>query len=179
MQAAQMANASLAQQQALAAGAAPGNEALAARQAAMNAGNTMQGLAQTSAQARLAEQMAAQSQLGNALGQGRGMDMQNEQFNASQQNSRAMQQAQMTQQNRQFNGQRNDAYEMGLRGLDLQNAGGQMGGQAPNTLGTQTMSGGANLLAMYGMGQFRGAPGTAAPAAGDANFNTDGSFRWA
>jgi hypothetical protein len=151
MQAQAVGQQSLAQQQALAAGAAPGNEALAARQAAMNAGSTMQGVAQTSAQARMAEQMAARQQLAGVLGQGRGMDINNEQFNASQHNSRALAQAGFDAQNLG----RNDAYEMGLRGLELDNARAQMGGQAPNTFGTQMMSGGANLLAMYGMGQFR------------------------
>lgn len=151
MQAAQTAQMSLAQQQALAAGAAPGNEALAARQAAMNAGNTMNGLAQTSAQARMAEQMNARSMLGNALGQGRGMDMQNEQFNATQGNNMNLAQAQMAMDQRKLNDVRN----MGLRQLELQNAGAGMQGQSPNTMGTQIMGGGANLLAMYGMGQFR------------------------
>ncbi len=177
MQAQAVGQQSLAQQQALAAGAAPGNEALAARQAAMNAGNTMQGVAQTSAQARMAEQMAAQGMLGGALGQGRGQDTQNEQFNANSFNQRALEQARLQQQNRQFNGTRNDAYEHSLRGYDLQNATGQMGGQTTNTLGTQTMSGGMNLLAMYGTGAFRGAPGQAQGQAGDPNFNNDGSAR--
>lgn len=171
LQAQQVAQQSLAQQQALAASAAPGNEALAARQAAMNAGGTMANLAQTSAQARMAEQMAAQSMLGGVLGQGRGQDTQNEQFNAGQFNQRNLEQARMQQQNSQFNAGRNDAYELSLRGLDLQNAGAQMGGQAPNTFGTQMMSGGANVLAMYGMGQLNRGGGGAPPVANNAGLD--------
>jgi hypothetical protein len=136
----------------MAAGAGPGNEAMAARQAAMNAGGTMQNLAQTSAQARMAEQINARQQLAGVLGQARGMDMNNEQFNAGNYNSRQLAQAQMNQQNMG----RNDAYEMQLRGLELDNARAKMGTSAPNTFGTQMMSGGANLLAMYGMGQIGG-----------------------
>lgn len=153
MQAFAAADRGMAQQQSLAAGAAPGNEALAARQAMQNSGGINANLAQTSAQARMAEQMNAQQQLGGVLGQARGMDIGNEQFNAGWTNNRNQNQAQMTMQQRQMN----DAREQYLRNLELQNAGSQMSGQIPNTTGTQFMSGGANALAMYstnGMGAF-------------------------
>ncbi len=176
MQAQQVAGQSLAQQQAMAAGAGQGNEAMAARQAAMNAGGTMQNLAQTSAQARMAEQMGARQQLAGVLGQGRGMDMQNEQFNAGTSNQRLLEQARMNQQNNQFNGARNDQYEMGLRGMELGQAQSQMGGQTPNTFGTQMMSGGANLLAMYGMGGMGGGGGqqqAGSPQVNAGSYNTN------
>lgn len=153
MQAFAAADRGMAQQQSLAAGAAPGNEALAARQAMQNSAGINANLAQTSAQARMAEQMNAQQQLGGVLGQARGMDINNEQFNAGWTNNRNQNQAQLTMQQRQMNDQR----EQYLRNLELQNAGSQMSGQMPNTYGTQMMSGGANALAMYsttGMGAF-------------------------
>jgi hypothetical protein len=153
MQAFAAADRGMAQQQSLAAGAAPGNEALAARQAMQNSAGINSNLAQTSAQARLAEQMAAQQQLGGVLGQARGMDINNEQFNAAATNNRNLNQAGLTMQQRQMNDQR----EQFMRQLELQNAGAQMSGQTPNTIGTQFMSGGANALAMYatnGMGAF-------------------------
>ncbi len=155
MQANSVAQRSLAQQQALAAGAAPGNEAMAARQAAMNAGNTMQDLAGTSAQARMAEQMQARAQLGGLLGQARGQDIGNEQYNASAGNNMNLAQAQMSMDQRRMN----DARNMGLRQLELQNAGSQMSGSQPNTVGTQIMSGGANMLAMYGTNGWGGGQG--------------------
>lgn len=174
MQANAVAQRSLAQQQALAAGAAPGNEALAARQAAMNAGNTMNELASTSAQARMAEQMAARGQLGGVLGQARGQDIGNEQFNASSMNNRTLAQGQMDLQQKQLN----DARNMQLRQMEMSQALAKAGMQQTNTMGTQIMSGGANLLAQYGMGAFRGAPGAPAAQAGDANFNTAGGSRY-
>jgi hypothetical protein len=152
LQARQAADAGMAQNLAMAAGAAPGNEALAMRGAMQNNAGMTQNLAMTSAQARMAEQLSAQQQLAGALGQGRGMDLQNEQFNAGMTNQRLLEQARLQQQNRALN----DSYGMGLRGLELQNAQAQMGGQTPNTFGTQMMSGGANLLSMYGMGAFGG-----------------------
>jgi hypothetical protein len=155
LQANAVAQRSLAQQQALAAGAAPGNEALAARQAAMNAGNTMQDLAGTSAQARMAEQMQARAMLGGVLGQARGQDIGNEQFNAGSANNRTLAQGSMEMNQRQLN----DARNMQLRQLEMNQALAKAGMQQSNTMGTQIMSGGANLLAQYGMGAFRGQPG--------------------
>lgn len=155
MQAQQAADQGMAQQLSMAAGAGPGNEAIMARQAMQNNAGITQGNAMTAAQARMAEQMGARQQLAGVLGQARGMDINNEQFNAGNYNQRQYGQAQLNQQNLN----RNDSYEMGLRGMDLQNASGQMGGQTPNTFGTQMMSGGANLLAMYGMGQLGGGGG--------------------
>ena len=152
MQAKQVANQSLAQQQALAASAGPGNEAMAARSAAMNAGNTMSGLAGTAAMARAQEQMNAQGMLGSALQGARGQDMNNEQFNAGSLNNRTMQQATMNQQNKQFNvgaeyqnRTGNDAAEMGIRGK----------APAPS-MGDQLMSGGAQTLAFTSSNKMGG-----------------------
>jgi hypothetical protein len=136
----------MAQQQSLAAGAAPGNEALAARQAMQNSGQLGANTAMTAAQGRVAEQMSAQQQLGGVLQGARGQDINNEQFNAGWTNNRNLSQAQLLMQQRQLN----DQYSLGLRGYELQNGMGYM--STPNTLGTQTMSGGANLLATYGVG---------------------------
>jgi hypothetical protein len=174
MQARQAADVGMANQLSMAAGAGPGNEALAARQAMQNNAGISANLAMTSAQARMAEQLNARQQLAGVLGNARGQDIGNEQFNAGSYNSRQLSQAQLNQQNLG----RNDAYEMGLRGLELDNARAKMGAHSPNTFGTQMMSGGANLLAMYGMGQI-GGQRPQEPTAGDANFYTNGSFRWA
>lgn len=69
------ADTSLAQQQALAAGARGGNVALAGRQAAQNASNANQAFARDAATARIQEQISARDQLGGLLGQGRGQDI--------------------------------------------------------------------------------------------------------
>lgn len=138
----------MAQQQSLAAGAAPGNEALAARQAMQNSGGLAASTAMTAAQARAAEQMSAQQLLGGALQGARGQDIQNEQFNAGWTNTNNATNAHLRA------GQRaqNDSYGLGLRGYDLQNG---MGAITPaNQYGTQLMSGGAGALAMYGTGAF-------------------------
>lgn len=141
----------MAQQQSLAAGAAPGNEALAARQAMQNSGGLAANTAMTAAQGRMAEQMSAQQQLGGVLGNARNQDIGNEQFNAGWTNNRNLSQAQLLMQQRQMN----DSREMQLRQLEFQNGGGKI--TPGNQLGTQIMSGGANALAMYGttgMGAF-------------------------
>lgn len=155
MQAQQVAQQSLAQQQAMAAGAGPGNEAMAARQAAMNAGGTMQGLAQTSAQARMAEQINARQQLAGVLSGARGQDIGNEQFNAGNYNQRQAAQAQLNQQNMG----RNDEYELAMRKAEFDNALAKAGMFKGNSTGTQLMSGGANVLAMYGTGGLGGGQG--------------------
>lgn len=150
MQAYQTMDRGLAQQQALAAGAAPGNEALAARQAMQNAGGLAANTAMTAAQGRAAEQMSAQQLLGGALQGARGQDINNEQFNAGNQNAYNLNNTQLQYQNRNSN----DAREQFLRQLEFQNGGGKI--TPGNTLGTQFMSGGANMLAMYGTGQMGG-----------------------
>jgi hypothetical protein len=141
----------MAQQQSLAAGAAPGNEALAARQAMQNSGGLAANTAMTAAQARAAEQMSAQQMLGGALQGARGQDINNEQFNAGWTNNNNLSNAQLRA------GQRaqNDQYGLDLRGYDLQNG---IGAMTPgNQLGTQFLSSGGGALAMYGtqgMGAF-------------------------
>lgn len=66
----------LAQQQAIAAGARPNNAAMAARQAAMNAGRAASGLSGQQAMAGLAERQAANAQLGQMISQERGQNLQ-------------------------------------------------------------------------------------------------------
>lgn len=66
----------LAAQQSMAAGARPGNAAMAARNAAMNMSRQQSGLAGQQALAGIAERQAAAQSLGNMLGQMRGQDLQ-------------------------------------------------------------------------------------------------------
>jgi hypothetical protein len=66
----------LASQRSMAAGAAPGNAAMAARGAAMNMGRIGYGLAGQQAVAGLQERNQAQQAYANMLGQARGQDMQ-------------------------------------------------------------------------------------------------------
>ena len=66
----------LAAQQAMAAGARPGNAAMAARTAAMNQGRLSAGLAGQQALAGIAERQSAVQSLGNVLGSMRGQDLQ-------------------------------------------------------------------------------------------------------
>lgn len=74
LQQAQRAN--LAQQRSMAAGAAPGNAAMAARQAANNMARLGYGLSGQQAIAGLAERNQAQQAYANMLGQARGQDLQ-------------------------------------------------------------------------------------------------------
>lgn len=66
----------MAAQQAFAAGARPGNQAMAARTAAMNMGRQQVGLAGQQALAGIQERQAAQQALGQLLGTQRGQDLQ-------------------------------------------------------------------------------------------------------
>ena len=76
MQLRQATDRGIAQQQALAQSAAPGQAAMAQRLAAQQAGQMSSGLAGQSAMARLQEQQAAQGMLGNLLQGARGQDLQ-------------------------------------------------------------------------------------------------------
>ena len=93
----------LAQQQALAASARPGNSAMAQRVAMQNAGMQTAGLSGQAQQAMLAEQLGAQNMLGGVLQGARGQDIGASQFNAAQQNAMAAQRAQLAQQLNQYN----------------------------------------------------------------------------
>ena len=130
--------ANIRQQQAMAASARPGQGALAARSAAQQMGQMGAGLSGQQAMAGIQERQGAQNLLGGMLGQARGQDISQGQFNASQQNQRQMALAQMLAQNQQFNaGARqaqmgmNQAGQLGAMGQQFQNAAGQQqGGQA-------------------------------------------------
>jgi hypothetical protein len=110
----------VAQQQAMAASAAPGNQAMAQRQAMMNAGRQGYGMSGQAAMAGIAERNAAANAYGGMLGQIRGQDLGLSQFNAGQ-----------AQQGYYQNQGQNDARQQGMLGLDLANAqAGQQGGIA-------------------------------------------------
>jgi hypothetical protein len=78
----QQAGQNVAQQQGFAASARPGGAQLASLTAATNAGQINQGLAGQQAMAGIAERNAATNAYGQAIGQARGQDLQNSQFNA-------------------------------------------------------------------------------------------------
>jgi hypothetical protein len=94
----QASDAGFRQQLAMAAGARPGDAAMAARLASQNIGTQQQGLAAGLAQAGTQERMAAAGQAANVLGQGRQQDYQQGAFNAGAQNQFGMANAQMQQQ---------------------------------------------------------------------------------
>lgn len=87
MQLRQAADQGMAQQAALAAGARPGNSAMAARMAGQNMGRMQAGLGGAAAIARAQEANMAAGQLGGLLGQMRGSDEQMNMFNAGQRNN--------------------------------------------------------------------------------------------
>lgn len=101
----QAADHNLAQQQALAASARPGQGAMAARMASQQAGNIGQGLAGQAAQAGIMERAQAQDMLGNVLAGARGQDIGQSQFNANTQNQRLLEMARMQQQQYGMNDQ--------------------------------------------------------------------------
>lgn len=88
-------------QQAFAASAAPAQRAAANRMMMQNAGNVMSGLAGQRALAGAQESMMAAGQAGGVLQGARGLDLQNQQFNASQMNQRDMDQANLEMMRRQ------------------------------------------------------------------------------
>jgi hypothetical protein len=115
------------QQQAMAASAAPGQQAMATRQAMANAARMGYGMAGQASLAGLQERQGAMSQLGNVLQGARGQDQQMSQFNTAQQ--------------AQNRGQ-NDQYGLGLMGLQQQNAQAQQqGGMGYEQARTQRFAG--------------------------------------
>lgn len=72
----------IAQQRSMAAGAAPGNSAMAQRMAMQNIGNINQGFGSQAAMLGIQERNAAANSLAGLSGQARGQDLQNNQFNA-------------------------------------------------------------------------------------------------
>lgn len=103
----QAAGMGMSQQAALAAGARPGNAAMAGRMAGQNMGRLQSGLGGQAAIARMQEANMAQGQLGNLYGQMRGADENMSMFNAGQQNNRTGMQAQMDQNQMGMNDQAN------------------------------------------------------------------------
>lgn len=99
-------------QLAFAAGARPGNAAMAMRLAGQNMGANEMDLAGQTALARAQEANMAANSLGGVLAQGRGADENLNMFNAGQQNQRMSQNAQMQQQQYAIN----DAARNGLLG---------------------------------------------------------------
>lgn len=97
----------IAQQHSLAAGASPGNAAMAQRLMGQNIGNINQGFGAQAAQLGIQERNAAANALAGVAGQGRGQDLQNNQFNVGAQ----LQQRGM-----------NDQYGLGMGQLSLGNA---------------------------------------------------------
>lgn len=92
----------ISQQQAIAAGARPGNAAMASRIAAQNAGLAQSGMAGDAAMAGIAERNAAANSYANVAGQARGQDINQTQVN--------------------------DSYNQGNEQMGLQQAGLQQGG---------------------------------------------------
>lgn len=118
----QMSN--VAAQQAAAASAGPGQQAMAQRMAMANSARQGYGMSGQAAMAGIAERNAAAGAYGQMAGQIRGQDLSLNQFNANQQ-----------QQNSQFNANQwlqtqamNDAQQRGMLGIDLQNAQAQQQG---------------------------------------------------
>lgn len=101
-------DANIAQQRSLAASAGPQNQAMMQRLAAQNIGRMNQGVGQQAAMLGIQERNAAANALGQVAQGARGQDLQRGQFNAGAQ----MQQTGL-----------NDQYAMGLRGLEMGNAG--------------------------------------------------------
>lgn len=87
-------------QSSMAAGARPGQSALASRQAMQNASGAMAGLAGTRALAGAAESNQAAMAAGNVLGQARGQEMAGSQWNVGQRNQRQLDQAGLEMQQR-------------------------------------------------------------------------------
>lgn len=87
-------------QSSFAAGARPGQSALAARQAMQNASGVMAGLAGERALSGAAESAQAAGLAGNVLGQARGQEMAGSQFNVGQANQRQLDQASLEMQRR-------------------------------------------------------------------------------
>jgi hypothetical protein len=106
-------NQNIAQQRAMAAGAAPNNVAMAQRLAQQQTGSINQGFGHQAAQLGIQERNAAANALAGLSGQARGQDLQNNQFNAG-----------MQLQNR---GQ-NDQYSLGQGQLATANATGMQRG---------------------------------------------------
>lgn len=112
-----------------------GGGSLAARNAANNIGRLNQDLAGQAAQARIQEQLNARAQLGALAGQARGQELQNNQFNAAQNNELMRQRMLQQQRLLQLQLQNAQAQQQGMSGfaqsrgpgLDIQllNAGGQ------------------------------------------------------
>lgn len=105
-------------QSSFAAGARPGNSALAARQAMQNASSAMAGLAGERALSGAAESAQAAGLAGNVIGQARGQEMAGSQFNVGQQNQRQLDQAgmEMARRNQYLNalqGQGQAGYQQG------------------------------------------------------------------
>lgn len=132
----QAAGRNIANQQALAAGARPGQAGAAGRTAAQQAATISQGLAGQAATAGIQERTAAQNILGQILSGARGQDIGAAQFNVGQLNQQLLEQARLQQANRQFNvGAEIQGQQLGQQGflqsleLALANARAQQAGQ--------------------------------------------------
>jgi hypothetical protein len=112
------------QQRSLAAGARPGQSAMAARLASQNMGRMQAGLGQQAAIARAQEAQMAAMGLGGVLGNMRGSDDEMARFNAAQNNQREFGQAQMNQNQMGMN----DAANTALLGQSLNASGMQQQG---------------------------------------------------
>lgn len=123
IQARQGADEAVRAQQAMMASAQPGQGAAALRMGMQNAGNVMSGLAGQRALAGAQESQMAAGQAGGVLQGARGLDIQNNQFNAAAQNQRGLDQAQLEMMRRQqllaSLGQQG-GMNMGLSGMELQ-----------------------------------------------------------
>jgi hypothetical protein len=104
----------IAQQRSLAAGAAPGNAAMAQRLAMQGIGRMNQGYGAQAAQLGIQERNAAANALGSVAGMARGQDQQNNQFNVG----AALQQTGLNDQ------AQNHAYDRGLQTAGMQQQGG-------------------------------------------------------
>ncbi len=102
-----------AQQRSLMASASPSNSAMMARVGSQNIGRSDMGIAGQGMMARLAEKQGLLGQMSGLSTSARGQDLQNNQFNAGMQ---------------QGNRNANDAYEQGMLGANMQNAGMQQSG---------------------------------------------------
>jgi hypothetical protein len=102
-----------AQQRSLMASASPNNAAMMARVGSQNIGRANAAIEGQGMMARNAERMGLAGAMGNLTTSARGQDLQNNQFNAGMQ---------------QGNRNANDAYEQGMLGANMQNAGMQQSG---------------------------------------------------
>lgn len=142
-------------QQASIAASGRGNPALAAIQASNMSGRLGMQAGQDAAQARIAEQNMALSQLGSAINQGRTSDETNSQFNAQQQNFRDQANLQAKLQ------------AMGMTDEQIRAIFGQMGGTTGQpTLGDQLLSGGAGMYALGATQKAQSAASAAGPQQG-------------